>query len=46
MPWSRKSRAITLLLLWAGGHIQSLCLYKGALYFDLYDIYNTKPNQV
>jgi len=40
VPWSRKSRAIPLLLLWAVRPVKSLsactepqCLYKGALYF-------------
>ena len=34
VPWSRKSRAITLLPLWAVRPVQSLsaCTYKGALY--------------
>ena len=35
VPWSRKSRAIPLLRLWAVQPVQSHCLYKEALYlFD------------
>jgi len=32
VPWSRKSRAIPLLPLWAVRPAQSQCLYKGAIY--------------
>jgi len=39
VPWSRKSRAIPLLPLWAVQPVQNLsvCVYKGALYLFFHD---------
>ena len=42
VPWSRKSRAIPLLPLWAVRPVQSLCLYNGALYLYLTCLAQTK----
>ena len=36
VPWSRKGRAIPVLPIWTVRPVQSLFLYKDALYFTFY----------
>ena len=38
VPWSRKSRAIPVLSRWTVRPVQSLFLYKDALYFTFYTV--------